>query len=143
MLDSQQYTLTLYSNVFFSARLWQGMALTCFFRTDAEAISRRRSRTPTNHARSSARRRSDMPTNYFRTNDADRIVQSRPWCQMKKEGSAGMFGELELNPRMGCVQMDANHSCRPATIAGGERSLIKCGEPAVRDGHLVVGSKRP
>jgi hypothetical protein len=76
-------------------------------------------------------------------NDADRVMQSRPWRQVEKERAAGVFGEFELDPRVGPVQMNADHARRPDTIAGGERSLIERGEPAVRYGHLVVDSERP
>jgi hypothetical protein len=39
--------------------------------------------------------------------------------------------------------MNADHARGPDVIAGGERSLIERGEPAVRDGHLIVHSERP
>ena len=69
-------------------------------------------------------------------------MQSCPWGEMKKERAARVFGEFKLDPRVESVQMDANHACGPETALRGERSLIECGEPAVRQGHLVVRAER-
>jgi hypothetical protein len=76
-------------------------------------------------------------------NDADRVMQSRPRRQVKKERAVGVFGEFKLDPRVGPVQMNADHARGTDTVAGGEGSLIERGEPAVRYGHLVVHSERP
>ncbi len=69
-------------------------------------------------------------------------MQSGPRRQVEKEGVAGVFGEFKLNPGVESIQMYANHSRRPKTIAGGERALIQRGEPAVRHSHLVVQCDR-
>jgi hypothetical protein len=76
------------------------------------------------------------------TNDADCIMQSRPWRQMENERAAWAFCEFKLDPRVESVQMDANHARCEATSTGREWSLIERGKPAVSDRHLVIGSER-
>jgi hypothetical protein len=88
-----------------------------------------------------SQRRSRLPAENLSPNDADRIMQSRPRRQMEKERATGVLGEFKLDPCVESVQMDANNARRPETIAGGERSLIERGEPAVRHSHLVVQSE--
>jgi len=83
-----------------------------------------------------------MSADDFRPNDVDRVMKPGPRRQMQNERAAGEFGELELDPCVESLEMDANDARGPASIAAGEQSLIERGEPAIRDGHLVVQSKR-
>jgi len=84
-----------------------------------------------------------VPGDNLGPNDVDRVMQSCPRRQVKKETAAGAFGEFKLNPRVESIEMDANHARRPAASAGGKRSLIERSEPAIGDGHLVVHSDGP
>ena len=84
-----------------------------------------------------------MPGDNLGPNDVDRVMQSCPRRQVKKERAAGAFGEFKLNPRVESIEMDANHARCPATSAGAKRSLIERSEPAIGDGHLVVHSDGP
>ena len=123
MLIRSNCTRTLSSRIFSFSTLVAARGTNVCFRTNAES-SRRRAKNLT-------------------TNDAEGLEQPCPRRQMEEERSAGVFDELELDPGVESVQMDANHARRPEAIAGGERSLIERREPAVRHGHLVVRSEKP
>ena len=84
----------------------------------------------------------DASAHHLAANHVDRVVQSCSRREMEKERADTPIGELDLDPRVESVHMDANDMRGPTHIADGERPSIEPQEPPVRGSHLVVECKR-